>query len=105
MNVAFATVLWQAISDSIGRIIFSYDIACKFGIHFTKCISQGKVVLVQLKDIPNDLIWLVPKFQLAGNKEACADVYSLNYTRWVGWMSGELVETIWAALNSYQYST
>lgn len=49
--------------------------------------------------------WLVPKFHLGSHRDECADTFSFNYTFGVGRMHGEMVETIWAALNWLQYST
>jgi hypothetical protein len=92
-------------SICIARVVFSYDIACKYNINFLKRVSEGAVKLLNPEQIPGELVWLVPKFHLAGHRPECADQYSFNFTLFVGRMSGELVETPWAETNWLQYST
>lgn len=84
----------------------SYDIACKYSIHFWERVSHGTVVLINpLLQALRQIVWLVPKFHLNGHKKECMDHFSFNFTKWVGRMSGELVETPWATLNWLKYST
>ncbi|KIJ30125.1 hypothetical protein M422DRAFT_129190, partial [Sphaerobolus stellatus SS14] len=91
------------------RIVISYDIACKYHIHFFKWISDPKWPLmtdIQRKQLRGtELVWLVPKFHLAGHVEGCADKFSFNWTKNVGRTSGESVETIWASLNQLATAT
>lgn len=51
------------------------------------------------------ITWLIGKFHLAGHKEECSKKFSFNYNDLVGRMSGELVETIWAAFNWLKFQT
>lgn len=85
------------------RIVFSYDIACKYGINFRHRVMESDVKLLDHEDF--NLVFLVPKFHLGGHVRTCADKFAFDYTPNVGRMSGELVETPWAAMNWLQYST
>jgi len=93
----------------IQRIVISYDIACKFHIHFKTRIQNPSFPLVnatqmcQLEGI--ELLWLVPKFHLASHIEGCADQFSFNWTKDVGRTCGESVETNWSGLNGLATST
>ncbi|KIJ52776.1 hypothetical protein M422DRAFT_143218, partial [Sphaerobolus stellatus SS14] len=90
-------------------IVISYDIACKYHIHFHKRIADPAWPLLSHTHCKhlrtNEPIWLVPKFHLAGHIESCADTFSFNWTKNVGCTSGESVETIWANLNGLATST
>lgn len=84
----------------------SYDIACKYSINFWARVSEGVAPLLEpMIRMVLLIIWLVPKFHLNGHKKECMDKFSFNFTKWVGRMSGELVETPWAALNWLKYSS
>ncbi|KIJ36825.1 hypothetical protein M422DRAFT_77334, partial [Sphaerobolus stellatus SS14] len=91
------------------RIIISYDIACKYHIHFDKRIANGDYPLMMPKErrqlAKKDIVWLVPKFHLAAHIENCADRFSFNWTKNVGRTSGESVDTIWANLNGLALAT
>ncbi|KIJ31617.1 hypothetical protein M422DRAFT_185657, partial [Sphaerobolus stellatus SS14] len=90
-------------------IVISYDIACKYHIHFHKQISNSDYPLMTLKQrrqlAAKEVVWLVPKFHLAAHVENCADRFSFNWTKNVGRTLGESVETIWANLNGLALST
>lgn len=109
-----ATAIEAGLERGILDFIFSYDIACKYSIHFWERIK------VALGDKPPlfsptsseafesgvaAMTWLIGKFHLGGHKEECSKTYSFNYNSLVGRMSGELVETIWAAFNWLKYQT
>ena len=90
-------------------MVVSYDIACKYHIHFMKRIVDPSWPLVTqdeweaLQKI--ELILLVPKFHLAAHIEGCADRFSFNWTKDVGRTCGESVESNWASLNGLATST
>ncbi|KIJ30997.1 hypothetical protein M422DRAFT_107675, partial [Sphaerobolus stellatus SS14] len=90
-------------------IVISYDIACKYHIHFHDRIANPASPLMTRSHRThlrtNEPIWLVPKFHLASHVDSCADNFSFNWTRNVGRTSGESVETIWANLNALATST
>lgn len=106
MDLAFASVLLHYFAWGILRVVFSYNIACKYGIHFWPRVSEGEYQLLDpMWELLCCIIWLVPKFHLNGHKRECMDNFSFNFTKWVGRVSGELVETPWASFNWLKYST
>lgn len=105
VDVAIASVMRCYVLLGILRIIASYDIACKFAIHFMARVLEGPVKLLPEEYRAVDTTWLVPKFHLGGHRPECSDQFSFNYTPGAGRMHGEAVETIWAELNHLKYST
>ncbi|KAG8911643.1 hypothetical protein FRC02_006490, partial [Tulasnella sp. 418] len=100
VDVAFSSVVNDAIKCGIKRMVASYDVACKFKINYVARNTQGKKVLLTEEDLKKiSITWLVPKFHLGGHEKKCADDHSFNFTKDVGRTSGELVETPWAELN------
>ncbi|KIO19228.1 hypothetical protein M407DRAFT_31119 [Tulasnella calospora MUT 4182] len=89
------------------RQVHSYDVACKYGIHFQKRVTtefEGGP-LIEAKDFPKDIQFLVPAWHILGHVDECLARYHFRYTPLVGRTAGEGVETIWSTLNGYQYST
>lgn len=104
VDVALVSGLLSSWSRGVKDILWSYDIACKHGIWFFEHVREGPDPLLP-PDFDVQIRMLVNKFHLAGHVQTCADNYSFNYTRNVGQMSGELVESLWALLNGFQYIT
>lgn len=82
------------------RMVISYDIACKYSVHFFHRALAGGVKLLphDIQDLAK-ILWLIGKFHIGGHREECLKRFSFDYNEFVGRMSGELVETIWAELN------
>ncbi|KAG8919084.1 hypothetical protein FRC02_001929 [Tulasnella sp. 418] len=105
VDVAVASVMQEALQARTKRIVFSYDVNCKYSRWFQERVTAGDDPL-----IPENLLcqgniqFVIPKFHLASHQKTCADRFSFNYTPFVGRMSGEGVETLWPALNGLQYS-
>jgi len=108
-DFALRDVLVRILESGIRRIVISYDIACKYDIHFMERITHPDWPLFtekQLKQLAEtEIVWLVPKFHLASHIEGCSDKYSFNWTQDVGRTCGELVESNWAGLNGLATST
>jgi len=89
--------------------VVSYDIACKYNIHFMERIAHPTWPLMTKADFQAlqqmEIVWLVPKFHLAAHIEGCADRFSFNWTKDVGRTCGESVESNWAALNGLATSS
>ncbi|KIJ32932.1 hypothetical protein M422DRAFT_265273 [Sphaerobolus stellatus SS14] len=108
-DFALTHVLSDILKRGLKRVVISYDIACKYHIHFKKRIANGDYPLLKPKERrqlnERNIIWLVPKFHLAAHIEECADKFSFNWTKNVGRTSGESMETIWASLNGLATAT
>ncbi|KAG8942299.1 hypothetical protein FRC03_003364 [Tulasnella sp. 419] len=106
VDVAFGSVVINAIKTGIMRIVASYDVACKFKVNYVARNSQGQEVLLTKDDLEKiSITWLVPKFHLGGHEKKCSDDHSFNFTKDVGRTSGELVETPWAEMNKAKWIT
>ncbi|KAG8902573.1 hypothetical protein FRC00_001366 [Tulasnella sp. 408] len=89
------------------RQVHSYDVACKYGIHFQKRVTTefDGGPLIKPNQYPKDIQFLVPAWHILGHVDECLARYHFRYTPLVGRTAGEGVETIWSSLNGYQYST
>lgn len=106
VDVAVGCVLRNSIVKGILRRVYSYDSNCGYEVKLFLRLAGYEPVLITLEELLEmDFHPVIPKFHLGGHKPECADKYSLNYKENVGRMSGEGVETPWAALNRLQYST
>ncbi|KAG8902439.1 hypothetical protein FRC00_007975 [Tulasnella sp. 408] len=99
-------VIQSVLDRGIKDIIISYDIACKYSIHFFNRVTQPPYPLLpsNLQSLA-DIKWLIGKFHIGGHKEDCQKFFNFNYTKGVGRMSGELVETVWAYFDYLKYQT
>lgn len=106
MDAGFAETFQWALDNGLADVILSYDIACKYSVNFLKRVKTSPDQLLP-EDIDKHIriTWLIGKFHLGGHKEECAKMYSFNYNKNVGRMSGELVETIWATFNALKPQT
>lgn len=109
-----ATAIESGLERGVLDFIFSYDIACKYSVHFFERIKSALPNKAPLFSPTASnafdsglaaITWLIGKFHLGGHKEECSKSFSFNYNKLVGRMSGELVETIWAAFNWLKYQT
>lgn len=85
------------------RQVLTYDIMCKYQVHYRDRIKAGK--LVDDDEIPEDLEMKVPVWHQGGHVPSCMDKNALRYTKDVGRTHGEGVEPIWAETNGYGYAT
>lgn len=105
MDVAIGSVLKRSFLEGILKHFHSYDSACGWIINFLKRLSEyDPVFMTPAAFEALGLQALIPKFHLGGHKPECSDKFSFNYTKNVGCMSGESVETPWAAFNWLQYA-
>lgn len=115
VDVAFASVLRKQNREQ--RHLHTYDIGCKYGIHFKERVTQSVLesetaedsmsrdVLISPSDFPPDFSIKVPSWHVLGHILPCVLANNLRYTPLVGRTAGEGVETIWAVMNAHQYST
>ena len=110
MDVPFQLQLQYLFDKGLKRVVFMYDIACRFNINaYKRCMDNPYSPLKQeyrrrLTDI-GFLLYKVNKFHIRSHKADCADQYGLSYTPLVGMRAGEEVETGWPHHNCEQWST
>lgn len=106
MDVAVALCVAAALEVGLERIVFSYDINCKYKVNFKDRVTSGTSPLLDPNlNFEGFMTWLIGKFHLGGHKDDCSREHSFNYNKNVGRMSGELVETIWAVFNWLKWQT
>ncbi|KAG8925861.1 hypothetical protein FRC01_009600 [Tulasnella sp. 417] len=120
VDVALASVIRQQHPQQ--RHLHTYDIGCKYGIHFKERVTRSILgdqverdaeergsmpsdVLISRSDFPHDFSIKVPAWHVLGHILPCILANNLRYTPLVGRTAGEGVEVIWSMMNAHQYST
>ena len=113
MDVAVGSVLQNVWGSGLKRVVFTYDINCKYRINlFNRLSHQNQyctsALAAHLQEAINDPHRFVPRvnsWHLGGHIPECADDHDLAHTPCVGVMTGEDVEGPWARLDGLQYTT
>ncbi|KAK0243559.1 hypothetical protein EDD85DRAFT_988135 [Armillaria nabsnona] len=84
------------------RIVLTYDVACQYQANLQKCFNTS---FLDIADIIDIIICLVPKMHLDGHIECCKYEYSLNYVKGMGQSHGEGIEPSWAETKQLGGST
>ncbi|PBK88439.1 hypothetical protein ARMGADRAFT_1120515, partial [Armillaria gallica] len=71
------------------RIILTYNVACQYQANLQKCFNTS---FLDIADIIDIIICLVPKMHLDGHIKHCKYEYSLNYVKGMGQSHGEGIE-------------
>ena len=77
------------------QALFDYDISCSWIINFFKRVAASDHL--EIHDI--DIIAAVGKFHLGAHAEKCFSRFSLNFVHGAGQHDGEIIETLWPAVN------
>ncbi|THU91199.1 hypothetical protein K435DRAFT_863641 [Dendrothele bispora CBS 962.96] len=88
----------------VDQCVCSYDIMCRFHIHFFARTLTYPLNL-QPKFPTTSFVSVIPKFHLSAHQEGCHLDFNLNYTPRVGTTDGEGVERGWAVTNTLASST
>ncbi|KAK0474520.1 hypothetical protein IW261DRAFT_1422824 [Armillaria novae-zelandiae] len=75
------------------RVVLTYDVACQYHVKLRKCFIDN---FIDLADIIDIILCLVPKMHLDGHIEKCKYEFSLNYVKGMGRSHGEGIEASWA---------
>ena len=100
MDFALLSTLLPSLNDGISRVLVSYDIGCQWVKNLQSRICNYSIsASLNLSSL---LYWrvVVPKFHLSGHGESCQVTYNLNYTKGVGCMDGERIESGWSLSGS-----
>lgn len=88
--------------DEVLHFIFTYDVACIYGVNLRKRFEGRYPHLVPLLD---RMQLLLPKLHALAHKEICQIVLALCYAWGAGLSHGESVEHPWAEHNQVGLST
>lgn len=97
--------LTQALKHTLGglkEVLVLYDIACQYFRKFTTRVNDNPFL-----HIPHDLkIWhAIGLWHIHGHKALCFPRFSPTFIPGIGWVDGEILETLWSALNLVSGST
>jgi len=99
--------IWE---QTLNRIVFTYDINCKYKVNlYDRSVSNKHSPIThqfqtRLQPSAKKIEFLVNVFHQRAHNPECADEHSIRNTPLVGMMSGEDVESPWAVMNFRQYS-
>ena len=93
--------LWSSlILTFLTVIIWSYDIACQYSIHFwSRMTANFYTESSPMFREGIDFTWVIPKFHLPAHIRACWEDFNFNFTRFTGRTEGEGIERNWSKLN------
>ena len=100
VDVPFQIQLQRIFQQGLKRVVFLYDIACKFNIKaYQRCINNPfsplhPIYRNRLSNVAH-MLYKVNKFHIRSHKAACGDMYGLAFTPLVGMRAGEEIETGW----------
>ncbi|KAJ6532232.1 hypothetical protein DFH09DRAFT_1092897 [Mycena vulgaris] len=94
----------SVVGTELVRLFVSYDIACQWHVNIWIRMTGYKNEALVLDGVEY-MMFLVPKFHLPAQIEACNLHFSFNLTRYVGWTDGEAPERGWANTNPLASST
>ncbi|KIJ43107.1 hypothetical protein M422DRAFT_47974 [Sphaerobolus stellatus SS14] len=104
-NVDYA--LAKAIRDTVEesshlRIVLSYDVGCQYEKKLKQRMAKWFPEIIPLLQ---NFVVVVPKMHIKAHKPECFQLYSFDYTSYVGQTDGEGGERIWRETNQYAGST
>lgn len=91
-------------SPGLQKGLLIYDIACQWFINFWKRQSHNRY-LKWPKAMVAGLKVAVGKFHIGGHELYCFVKFALNFVVGAGQVDGEIIETLWSALNKSSSST
>jgi hypothetical protein len=77
------------------QAMLDYDISCAWIVNFFKRVAESNHL--SIPDI--DIIPAVGKFHLGAHVAKCFSRFSLNFISGAGQHDGEIIETLWPAIN------
>ncbi|KAG2154298.1 uncharacterized protein EDB93DRAFT_1102429 [Suillus bovinus] len=82
--------------EGITRAVTFYDINCQYNKHLHLQVDQSQFLemVPELTIIPGIGLWHVH-----GHQDSCYVRYVSNFIEGIGWIHGEIMETLWARLN------
>jgi hypothetical protein len=78
-------------------ILQMYDIFCSWAVYFAQRVARNPYL--SFPDLMNRLWGAIGKFHLGAHIPPCFFRYALNFTLGAGDLDGEIIETVWAAMN------
>ena len=111
VDVPLQMALQEEFSKGLTRIIFKYDINCKYNINaFQRCSENQYSPLAdhfrtRLKKENGYVHYDVNDFHIRSHIPSCSDEYGSHHRPLMGIRACEEVESIWAIMNKFQWLT
>jgi Kyakuja-Dileera-Zisupton transposase len=102
MDWVFIAILLTLNLAYITDILLIYDVMCQYHIHLYDRVA--KAANLTIPDILK-IIKAIGLFHVHGHQESCLYRFATTYIPGVGWVDGEILETLWAILNGISRST
>lgn len=102
MDWSFCEALSTTNIGELLRILHIYDITCQYCVHLKERIERNPHL-----SIPDQLQLLhaIGLFHVHGHKDECLYRWATSYVPGAGCIDGEVLETLWAVLNTVSAST
>ena len=88
--------------SGIDSVLHIYDIGCQYHIHLRDRINTNPLLEV---DDKIKLVEAIGLFHVHGHQDECLYRYATSYIPGAGIVDGEIMETLWAILNTVSPST
>ena len=110
VDIPLQCILNEEWDSGLDHAFILYDSACRFAINaHSRCINNPHTPLEpkfwpRLRPHSGFIDYKVNAFHQHSHRAECADDHSLRNSSNIGMVTGEEIETAWAALNHLQYS-
>jgi len=88
--------------DQLDKVLHIYDINCQYHVNLTARIQRNAELSIPDKVT---LIHAIGLFHVHGHKDECLYRFATSYVPGAGVVDGEILETLWAVLNSVSATT
>jgi predicted DCC family thiol-disulfide oxidoreductase YuxK len=88
--------------NGIKDVLVIYDVMCQYCRNLMQRVSES--TKLSLPDTIR-IISAIGLFHVHGHQESCLYQFATTYIPGVGWVDGEVLETLWATLNEVSRST
>jgi hypothetical protein len=102
MDWSLCEALATANIGNIEQVLHIYDINCQYHIHLKDRIDRSPCLGVSSHI---KFLHAIGQFHIHGHKEECLYRWATNYVPGAGVIDGEVMETLWAVLNTVGPST
>ena len=94
----------QALADAYNQrwVVLTYDVYCQY---FKKITSRFENWFPSLAPLIARLSGAVPKMHIRNHISQCQSQWSTNFTEFMAFLIGELIEGSWAEMNQFAGST
>jgi hypothetical protein len=111
VDVPFQLALQSEFDKGLNRVLFKYDINCKYNLNaYRRCVDNPHSPLdpkyrERLKKTEGFVEYDVNDFHIKSHLPSCSDEYGSFHRPLMGIRACEEVESTWAIINRFQWAT